>query len=114
MPRKTVKKSTKKPPVKTARKAASRTAAAKKTLTRPAKRARKAVTPAASAPDALIGARAPAFRLSRDGGGTVALGDYAGRKLVIFFYPKANTPAAPARRSTSPALPRNSPRPQRR
>jgi peroxiredoxin Q/BCP len=38
------------------------------------------------------GAKAPAFRLPRDGGGTVSLSDYAGRKLVVFFYPRADTP----------------------
>ena len=38
------------------------------------------------------GARAPAFQLPRDGGGTVSLSDYAGRKLVLFFYPRADTP----------------------
>jgi thioredoxin-dependent peroxiredoxin len=38
------------------------------------------------------GAIAPDFTLPRDGGGTVRLTDYAGRKLVLFFYPKANTP----------------------
>jgi len=27
-----------------------------------------------------------------DGGGTVSLADFAGRKLVIFFYPRADTP----------------------
>jgi thioredoxin-dependent peroxiredoxin len=38
------------------------------------------------------GAKAPAFRLPRDGGDTVALSDYAGKKLVLFFYPRADTP----------------------
>jgi peroxiredoxin Q/BCP len=38
------------------------------------------------------GAKAPGFRLPRDGGGTAALGDYAGRKLVLYFYPRADTP----------------------
>jgi thioredoxin-dependent peroxiredoxin len=37
------------------------------------------------------GAKAPAFRLPRDGGGTVALTDFAGRKLVLYFYPRADT-----------------------
>jgi peroxiredoxin Q/BCP len=37
------------------------------------------------------GAKAPAFRLPRDGGGTVALGDFAGRNLVLYFYPRADT-----------------------
>jgi thioredoxin-dependent peroxiredoxin len=38
------------------------------------------------------GAMAPAFSLPRDGGGSVSLGDYAGKKLVLFFYPRADTP----------------------
>src|SRR5438105_2288568 len=38
------------------------------------------------------GAKAPAFRLPRDGGNTVSLADYAGTKLVLFFYPRADTP----------------------
>jgi peroxiredoxin Q/BCP len=38
------------------------------------------------------GQKAPAFRLPRDGGGVAALSDYAGQKLVLFFYPRADTP----------------------
>ena len=38
------------------------------------------------------GAKAPAFTLPRDGGGEVSLKDFKGRNLVIYFYPKANTP----------------------
>jgi peroxiredoxin Q/BCP len=38
------------------------------------------------------GAKAPAFSLPRDGGSTVSLDDYAGQKLVLFFYPRADTP----------------------
>ncbi len=38
------------------------------------------------------GTKAPAFTLPRDGGGTVSLGDFNGRKLVLYFYPKADTP----------------------
>jgi peroxiredoxin Q/BCP len=38
------------------------------------------------------GAKAPAFHLPRDGGGTVSLSEYAGKKLVLFFYPRADTP----------------------
>ena len=38
------------------------------------------------------GMKAPAFRLPRDGGETVTLVDFAGRKLVLFFYPRADTP----------------------
>ena len=35
---------------------------------------------------------APAFTLPRDGGGTVSLADFKGGKLVLFFYPRADTP----------------------
>jgi thioredoxin-dependent peroxiredoxin len=52
----------------------------------------KPAAPAAGATGLAEGAKAPAFRLPRDGGGTVSLADHAGRKLVLFFYPKANTP----------------------
>jgi thioredoxin-dependent peroxiredoxin len=42
--------------------------------------------------DLVEGAPAPSFSLPRDGGGTVSLADHAGRKLVLFFYPRADTP----------------------
>ena len=38
------------------------------------------------------GAKAPGFRLPRDGGATVSLADFARKKLVLFFYPRADTP----------------------
>ena len=38
------------------------------------------------------GDRAPDFTLQRDGDSPVRLADFAGRKLVIFFYPRADTP----------------------
>jgi thioredoxin-dependent peroxiredoxin len=38
------------------------------------------------------GSKAPSFKLPRDGGETVSLSDFKGRKLVLFFYPKADTP----------------------
>jgi peroxiredoxin Q/BCP len=38
------------------------------------------------------GAKAPAFALPRDGGGTISLADFAGHKLVLYFYPRADTP----------------------
>ncbi len=38
------------------------------------------------------GVRAPDFRLPRDGGSAVSLADFAGKKLVIYFYPRADTP----------------------
>ncbi|GKY87678.1 thioredoxin-dependent thiol peroxidase [Sinisalibacter aestuarii] len=39
-----------------------------------------------------LGAKAPDFTLPRDGGGSVSLSDFAGKPVVLFFYPKANTP----------------------
>ncbi|MBX9709831.1 MAG: peroxiredoxin [Xanthobacteraceae bacterium] len=38
------------------------------------------------------GDSAPAFSLPSDGGGIISLADFAGRKLVLFFYPRAGTP----------------------
>lgn len=38
------------------------------------------------------GDRAPAFRLPDAAGATVSLADFKGRKLVLYFYPKAATP----------------------
>jgi len=40
----------------------------------------------------MVGQKAPHLQLPRDGGGTVSLESYAGRNLVIFFYPRASTP----------------------
>jgi peroxiredoxin Q/BCP len=39
-----------------------------------------------------IGEPAPDFTLPRNGGGRIALADLRGRKVVLYFYPKANTP----------------------
>jgi peroxiredoxin Q/BCP len=38
-----------------------------------------------------IGRKAPDFTLPRDGGGEVSLADFKGKKLVLYFYPKADT-----------------------
>ncbi len=51
--------------------------------TRPAKR---------TAPMLAPGAKAPPFNLPRDGGGTVSLADFKGQLLVVYFYPRADTP----------------------
>jgi thioredoxin-dependent peroxiredoxin len=37
------------------------------------------------------GDKAPDFSLPRDGGLTIALGDFSGKKLVLYFYPKDDT-----------------------
>jgi len=36
--------------------------------------------------------KAPEFSLPNEEGKTVALKDYRGKNVVLFFYPKANTP----------------------
>ena len=38
------------------------------------------------------GDRAPSFDLESDDGGRVSLGDFRGKHLVLYFYPKDNTP----------------------
>jgi thioredoxin-dependent peroxiredoxin len=79
-------KALRRPPPKAAAK--SRASTSPKTVKKSAKAA-----PRASAIAALHeGDRAPDFRLKRDGDSTVGLSDFAGRKLVIFFYPRADTP----------------------
>jgi peroxiredoxin Q/BCP len=58
----------------------------------PKKPAKKAANGQAATEGPSPGSKAPAFSLSRDGGGTVSLADFAGRKLVLYFYPRADTP----------------------
>ena len=53
--------------------------------TRADARSQRSATPAE-------GTMAPPFTLPRDGGTSVSLQDFAGKKLVLFFYPRANTP----------------------
>lgn len=38
-----------------------------------------------------VGAKAPAFRLPSDEGKPITLKDFAGHRVILFFYPKANT-----------------------
>jgi peroxiredoxin Q/BCP len=52
----------------------------------------KAEAPQASKSGLAVGKKAPAFHLPRDGGGAVSLSDYSGKQLVLFFYPRADTP----------------------
>lgn len=66
--------------------------------TGPAKAAKAPARPGAASQTRLVsgeleaGMPAPDFRLPREDGTTVSLSDFAGRKLVIFFYPRADTP----------------------
>ena len=39
-----------------------------------------------------IGEPAPAFTLADDEGRRVSLSDFRGKKVILYFYPKANTP----------------------
>jgi peroxiredoxin Q/BCP len=98
---------------KSAAKTASKTAksAAKATVRKPDKTAETAAPKASHKPtskplksnlsappkpevgtELVEGAMARPFSLPRDGGGNVSLADYAGKKLVLFFYPRADTP----------------------
>ncbi|CAA0239653.1 thioredoxin-dependent thiol peroxidase [Tenacibaculum maritimum] len=43
-----------------------------------------------------IGDKAPNFEAQDEKGNLVKLADYAGKKLVLFFYPKASTPGCTA------------------
>jgi thioredoxin-dependent peroxiredoxin len=43
-------------------------------------------------PGIATGEKAPDFTLPCAGGRTVTLADFAGRKLVLYFYPRADTP----------------------
>lgn len=38
------------------------------------------------------GDKAPDFHAVADDGAKVSLGDFRGKNLVLYFYPKANTP----------------------
>jgi thioredoxin-dependent peroxiredoxin len=38
------------------------------------------------------GDKAPNFRATDDSGATVTLKDFHGKNLILYFYPKANTP----------------------
>jgi len=39
-----------------------------------------------------VGKKAPAFTLQSDSGEKVSLKDFAGKKVVLYFYPKDATP----------------------
>ena len=85
------------------RKASAKTVTARNTIAsaRPPKKKPPPTTSRAKAPAGLgsgatvglvEGTQAPAFTLPRDGGGQISLNDFAGQKLVLFFYPRADTP----------------------
>jgi len=43
-----------------------------------------------------VGDKAPAFKAKNEKGETVSLADYKGKKLVLYFYPKDDTPGCTA------------------
>jgi peroxiredoxin Q/BCP len=81
---------------RTAKSGGTKSAGSKKVTASPPKRGSQtaASKPLRQAAAAVLaeGAKAPSFRLPRDGGDSVSLADFAGKKLVIFFYPRADTP----------------------
>lgn len=97
MSKKTSKKSPKSPS-RPASEAASKKPVRTKAETKEAaksagrKRAPAAKPSTGAAPLLQEGDIAPQFVLPRDGGGFVSLASYAGRRLVMFFYPRADTP----------------------
>ena len=46
--------------------------------------------------EAVEGAKAPAFDMATDGGGRVSLDGLKGQTVVLYFYPKADTPGCTA------------------
>ncbi|MEG3658812.1 thioredoxin-dependent thiol peroxidase [Arenibacter palladensis] len=43
-----------------------------------------------------VGDKVPAFSAKDENGNIIKLSDYKGKKLIVFFYPKANTPGCTA------------------
>lgn len=89
--KKTVNKAAAKPAVKPVKKAAAKKAPASKA---PAKKApvKKAATPKAATVSTLAGKAAPAFTMINDEGRKVSLKDFRGQRVVLYFYPKDDTP----------------------
>ena len=54
-----------------------------------------------------IGQTAPAFTLKDHNGEPVSLGDFAGRKTILYFYPAALTPGCSKEACDFNALPRH-------
>lgn len=48
-----------------------------------------------------IGTKAPGFQLPDQNGETHTLEEYRGKKVVLYFYPRDNTPAARNRHALS-------------
>jgi thioredoxin-dependent peroxiredoxin len=83
-------KASHKAPSKKLKSSGSGAAESKMTATKPS--GGKTDVPAARKAALAEGAKAPGFSLPRDGGDTVSLAGFSGKKLVLFFYPRADTP----------------------
>lgn len=97
--KKTAKKTTKKVAKKVAKKVTKKTTpkkvtkkvAPKKAATK--KAAKKVALPAAKVlPTPAIGSDAPKFTLLNEKGNAISLEDFRGKKVVVYFYPRAMTP----------------------
>ena len=64
----------------------------KKTATPTKAKATKAANPGPSARQLKIGQKAPAFALPNQDGKIMKLSDFKGKKVVLYFYPKDDTP----------------------
>ena len=85
---------------KTSAKKMTRTSPKKKTTTKKVMTAKKVAKPTkatkaippASTVELKIGQKAPGFSLPNQDGKIVSLSDYKGKKVVLYFYPKDDTP----------------------
>jgi peroxiredoxin Q/BCP len=98
------KKATKKAAKKSAKKVtkkkviAKKTAkkAAKKSAPKPVKKPAKAAKAAPAGAATLVGKSAPAFTMPTGDGQSISLSDFRGQRVLLYFYPKDDTPGCTA------------------
>jgi peroxiredoxin Q/BCP len=96
--KKVAKKVVKKAVKKTARKAAKKVVKKTAKKVAPKKAAKKVTAPKTALPAAkvlplpAVGSLAPSFTLLNEKGSAVSLEDFRGKKIVVYFYPRAMTP----------------------
>lgn len=54
-----------------------------------------------------LGDKAPDFSLMNQEGAVIRLSDFQGKKVILYFYPKDNTPGCTRRPAPSPRTMRN-------
>ena len=91
-PRKAAGKTAARKSGKVANQSSNKTVKKSAKATSPRTKATSGMTRTSPSPVLAEGMPAPDFMLVRDDGSTVRLADHAGRKLVVFFYPRADTP----------------------